>query len=160
MNPAWAIRLSGVHVLQSSHHTKEKIMNTVTYITDANAGRYLIVDYHYETVEEWFKQSLPSDESKELRQALIDATVRMYGEDRALLAANGFEINEIPLSYAEAINTRVFDEGDFADGSRDVIYNEIAAECELQGLTKGHADIWATLNVLKAIGGNVEKFLN
>ena len=59
-------------------------MNTVTYITDTKAHRYLIVDYHY----------------------------------------------------------------------------EIAAECELQGLTQGHADIWATLNVLKAIGGNVEKFLD
>lgn len=154
------MRAGGVSCIAILASHERKIMNTVTYITDANARRYLIVDYHYETVEEWFKQSLPSDESKELRQTLIDATVRMYDEDRALLAANGFEINEIPLSYAEAINTRVFDEGNFADGSRDVIYNEIAAECELQGLTKGHADIWATLNVLKAIGGNVEKFLD
>lgn len=137
-------------------------MNTVTYITDTNADRYLIVDYCYGTVEEWFKESLPGDEIEELRQALIDATVRMYSEDRELLTTNGFEINEIPLSYTEADNARVFGKYNFADS----ILNEIAAinaivdECEMQGLTDGYADIWATLTVLEAIGVNVEKFLD
>lgn len=138
-------------------------MNTVTYITDTNtdrSARYLILDGYYETVEEWFKESIPDDEIKELREALIDATVRMNGEDCELLVANGFKIDEIPLAYTEADDARVFGEYNFADGSRDSILNAISAECESQGLTNGHTDVWATLTVLEAIGGNVEKFLD
>lgn len=138
-------------------------MNTVTYITDTNTdrfARYLILDGYRETVEEWFEESLPGDEVEELREALIDAAVRMSGEDRALLVANGFGIDEIPLAYTEADDARVFGEYNFADGSRDGIYNAIAAECESQGLTDGYADIWETLTVLEEIGGNVARFLD
>ena len=138
-------------------------MSTVTYITDTNTDprtRYLILDGYRETVDDWFENSLPGDEVEELREALIDAAVRMTGEDRALLVANGFGIDEIPLAYTEADDARVFGEYNFADGSRDGIYNAIAAECEAWGLTDGYASVWETLTVLEEIGGNVERFLD
>ena len=138
-------------------------MSTVTYITDTNTDprtRYLILDGYRETVEDWFENSLPGDEVEELREALTDAAVRMSGEDRALLVANGFGIDEIPLAYTEADDARVFGEYNFADGSRDGIYNAIAAECEAWGLTDGYASVWETLTVLEEIGGNVERFLD
>ena len=138
-------------------------MSTVTYITDANTdrfARYLIVDGERETAEEWFEKSLPGDEIEELREALIDATVRMSGEDRALLVANGFGIDTIPLAYTEADDARVFGEYNVFDGGRDGIYNALAAECESQALTDGYADIWETLTVLEEIGGNVARFLD
>ena len=138
-------------------------MNTVTYITDTNTdrfARYLILDGYRETVEEWFKEGIPDDEIKELRETLIDAVVRMNGEDCELLAANGFTVTELPMAYTEADEARVFGEYNFADGSRDGILNAIAAECESRGLTDGYANVWATLTVLEAIGGDVEKFLN
>lgn len=135
---------------------------TVTYITDSadRFARYLIIDGDRETAEEWFETSLPGDEIEELREALIDAAVRMSGEDRALLVANGFGIDEIPLAYSEADDARVFGEYNTFDGGRDGIYNAIAAECESQGLTDGYADVWETLTVLEEIGGDVEKFLD
>lgn len=138
-------------------------MSTVTYITDTNTdrfARYLIVDGYRETAEEWFEESLPGDEIEELREALIEAAVRMSGEDRALLDANGFTVTDLPLAYTEADDARVFGEYNFADGSRDGIYNAIAAECEAWGLTDGYASVWETLTVLEEIGGNVEKFLD
>lgn len=138
-------------------------MSTVTYITDTNTDprtRYLILDGYRESVEDWFENSLPGDEVEELREALIDAAVRMTGEDRALLVANGFGIDEIPLAYTEADDARVFGEYNFADGSRDGIYNAIAAECEAWGLTDGYASVWETFTVLEEIGGNVERFLD
>ena len=138
-------------------------MNTITYITDTNTdrfARYLILDGQRETAEEWFEKSLPGDEIEDLREALIDATVRMSGEDRELLASNGFKIDEIPLAYTEADDARVFGEYNVFDGGRDGIYNALAAECESQALTDGYADIWETLTVLEEIGGNVEKFLD
>lgn len=138
-------------------------MSTVTYITDTNAdrfARYLIIDGERETAEEWFEASLPGDEVEELREALIDAAVRMSGEDRELLASNGFKITEVPLAYTEADEARIFGEYNFADGSRDGILTAIAAECESQGLTDGYASPWETLTVLEEIGGDVEKFLD
>lgn len=140
-------------------------MSTVTYITDSNAdrfarSRYLIVDGQRETVAEWFEDSLPRDEFKDLREALIEAAVRMSGEDRALLDANGFEITDLPLAYTDADEDRVFGEYNVFDGGRDGIYNAIDAECESWGLTDGYADVWETLTVLEEIGGDVEKFLD
>lgn len=138
-------------------------MSTVTYITDTNTDphtRCLILDGQRETAEEWFEKSLPGDEIEELREALIEAAVRMTGEDRALLDANGFTVTDLPLAYTEADDARVFGEYNFADGSRDGIYNAIAAECEAWGLTDGYASVWETLTVLEEIGGNVEKFLD
>jgi len=139
-------------------------MNTiVTYIADTNTDprtRYLIVDGERETVEEWFEKSLPGDEVEELREALIDAAVRMSGEDRALLDANGFTVADLPLAYTEADEARVFGECNVFDGGRDGIYNAIAAECEAWGLTDGYASVWETLTVLEEIGGNVARFLD
>lgn len=136
---------------------------TVTYITDTNTDRsasYLILDGYRETYEDWFETSLPGDEIADFREALIDAAVRMTGEDRALLVANGFGIDEIPLAYTEADDARIFGEYNVFDGSRDGIYNAIAAECEAWGLTDGYASVWETLTVLEEIGGNVERFLD
>lgn len=138
-------------------------MSTVTYITDTNADprtRYLVLDGYRETYEEWFEKSLPGDEIADFREALIDAAVRMTGEDRELLVANGFGIDEIPLAYTEADDARVFGEYNVFDGGRDGIYNAIAAECEAWGLTDGYASVWETLTVLEEIGGNVERFLD
>jgi len=138
-------------------------MNTVSYIIDTNTdrfARYLIIDGQRETAEEWFEKSLPGDEIEELRVALIEAAVRMSGEDRELLVANGFAINELPLAYTEADEDRVFGEYNVFDGGRDGIYNAIAAECESQALTDGYADVWETLTVLEEIGGDVAKFLD
>lgn len=138
-------------------------MSTVTYITDTNAdpySRYLIVDGQRETVEEWFETALPGDEVEELREALATAAVRLSGEDRELLASNGFKIAEIPLAYTEADEACVFGEYNVFDGGRDGIYNAIAAECEAWGLTDGYASVWETLTVLEEIGGNVERFLD
>lgn len=138
-------------------------MNIVTYITDTNAdpcSRYLIVDGQRETAEDWFETALPGDEVAELREALTTAAVRLTGEDRELLASNGFTITELPLAYTEADEDRVFGEYNVFDGGRDGIYNAIDAECEAWGLTDGYADIWETLTVLEEIGGNVERFLD
>lgn len=137
-------------------------MSTVTYIADSTDvhARYLILDGERETAEEWFEKSLPGDEIEELREALIDAAVRMSGEDRALLVANGFGIAELPLAYTEADEDRVFGEYNVFDGGRDGIYNALAAECESQGLTDGYASVWETLTVLEEIGGNVARFLD
>ena len=137
-------------------------MSTVTYIADSTDvhARYLILDGERETAEEWFEKSLPGDEIEELREALIDAAVRMSGEDRALLVANGFGIAELPLAYTEADEDRVFGEYNVFDGGRDGIYNAIAAECEAWGLTDGYASVWETLTVLEDIGGNVARFLD
>ena len=55
---------------------------------------------------------------------------------------------------------RVFGEYNVFDGSRDGIYNAIAAECQSQDLTDGYASVWETLTVLEEIGGNVKKFIN
>lgn len=135
---------------------------TVTYVADSadTFARYLIIDGQRETAEEWFEKSLPGDEVEELREAIIDAAIRMSGEDRALLDANGFTVTDLPLAYTEADDARVFGEYNVFDGGRDGIYNAIAAECESQALTDGYADIWETLTVLEEIGGNVEKFLD
>nr|DAU83103.1 MAG TPA: hypothetical protein [Caudoviricetes sp.] len=135
---------------------------TVTYIADSadTFARYLIIDGQRETAKEWFEKSLPGDEVEELREALIDAAVRMSGEDRALLDANGFTVADLPLAYTEADESRVFGEYNVFDGGRDGIYNAIAAECESQALTDGYASVWETLTVLEEIGGNVERFLD
>lgn len=138
-------------------------MSTITYITDTNAdphSRYLIIDGQRETAEEWFETVLPGDEVEDLREALTAAAVRLTGEDRELLASNGFKIAEIPLAYTEDDDSRVFGKYNVFDGGLEGIYNAIAAECEAWGLTDGCTSIWETLTVLEEIGGNVSKFLD
>ena len=138
-------------------------MSTVTYITDTNAdpySRYLIIDGQRETAEDWFETALPGDEVEDLREALTAAAVRLTGEDRELLASNGFTVADLPLAYTEADDARVFGEGNIFDGGRDGIYNAIDAECEAWGLTDGYVSVWETLTVLKEIGGNADRFLD
>ena len=70
-------------------------MNPVTYITAANADTdRLAIDGDREAATAWFETSLPGDEVEELREALIEAALRMNGEDRELLASNGYEVVE------------------------------------------------------------------
>ena len=107
-------------------------MNTVTYITDTNTDRFarhLIVKCYRETAKEWFEKSLPGDEVEELRAALTEAAVRMTGEDRELLASNGFIVTVLPLAYTDADDARVFGDYNYFDGSREGIYNAISSEC-------------------------------
>ena len=134
-------------------------MNAYMIDTNTNADR-LPLDGNRETATAWFEANLPGDEIADFREALIDAAVRMSGEDRALLVANGFGIDEIPLAYTEADDARVFGEYNVFDGGLDGIYNAISGECESRGLTDGYADIWETLTVLEEIGGDVERFLD
>lgn len=138
-------------------------MNTVTYIADSaddHFARYLIIDGQRETAAEWFENTLPGDEVEELREALIDAAVRMTGEDQELLSSNGFIITEIPLAYTEADDARVFGEYNVFDGGRDGIYNAIASECNACGITDGYSSVWEKLTVLEELGGAFERFLD
>ena len=64
-------------------------------IIDTNADTdKLIADGDRETAAAWFEAALPGDEIADLREALIEAAARMSGEDRELLASNGFKITE------------------------------------------------------------------
>ena len=64
-------------------------------ITDTNANiNNLIADGDRETAAAWFEANLPGDEIADLREALIEAATRMSGEDRELLASNGYKITE------------------------------------------------------------------
>ena len=84
----------------------------------------------------------------------------MSGEDRELLASNGFTVTELPLAYTDDDDARLFGEYNVFDWGRDGILNAISAECESQGLTDGYANIWETLTVLEEVGGDVAKFLD
>ena len=69
-------------------------MNT-SYLIDTNDNTdRLALDGDREAAGAWFETSLPGDEVEELREALIEAAVRLTGEDRALLASNGYEAVE------------------------------------------------------------------
>jgi len=66
-----------------------------TYMIDTNADiNLLALDGDREAATAWFETSLPGDEVEELREALIEAAVRLTGEDRELLASNGYAIVE------------------------------------------------------------------
>ena len=66
-----------------------------TYMIDTNADiNLLALDGDREAIAAWFETSLPGDEVEELREALIEAAVRLTGEDRELLASNGYAIVE------------------------------------------------------------------
>lgn len=66
----------------------------ITYMIDTNAADILALalDGDRETATAWFEKSLPGDEVADFREALITAAVRLTGEDRELLAANGYAI--------------------------------------------------------------------
>lgn len=70
-------------------------MNPVTALTDTNADTdRLAIDGDREAATAWFEANFPGDEVEELREALIEAALRMNGEDRELLASNGYEAVE------------------------------------------------------------------
>lgn len=68
-------------------------MNTYMIDTNANIDR-LPLDGDREAATAWFEANLPGDEIADFREALIDAAVRMTGEDREFLASNGYKIVE------------------------------------------------------------------
>ena len=68
-------------------------MNTYLIDTNDDTDR-LALDGDREAATAWFETSLPGDEVSELREALIEAAVRLTGEDRELLASNGYAIIE------------------------------------------------------------------
>ena len=63
-------------------------------ITDTYAETSINITADAEELRAWFEASLPGDEIKDLREALIEAAGRMTGEDRELLASSGYEITE------------------------------------------------------------------
>lgn len=66
-----------------------------TYLIDTNADiNRLALDGDRETANAWFEANLPGDEIADYREALIEAAVRLNGEDRELLASNGYAIVE------------------------------------------------------------------
>ena len=68
-------------------------MNTYMIDTNADSDR-LLIDGDRETAAAWFETALPGDEVADFREALIEAAVRMSGEDREFLASNGYKIVE------------------------------------------------------------------
>lgn len=68
-------------------------MNTYMIDTNAETDR-LLIDGDREAAAAWFEANLPGDEVADFREALIDAAVRMTGEDREFLASNGYKIVE------------------------------------------------------------------
>ena len=68
-------------------------MNAYMIDTNADADR-LPLNGDRETAAAWFETSLPGNEIADFREALIEAAVRLTGEDRELLASNGFAIIE------------------------------------------------------------------
>ena len=68
-----------------------------TYLIDTNADINLLalaLDGDRETATAWFEANLPGDDVADFREALIEAAIRLSGEDRALLDANGYAIVE------------------------------------------------------------------
>lgn len=67
-----------------------------TYMIDTNTADLLALalDGDRDAATAWFEANLPGDEVSELREALIEAAVRLTGEDRELLASNGYAIVE------------------------------------------------------------------
>ena len=66
-------------------------MNTYMIDTNADTDR-LTLDGDREATAAWFEANLPGDEIADFREALIDAAIRMTGEDREFLASNGYKI--------------------------------------------------------------------
>ena len=68
-------------------------MNAYLIDTNADTDR-LLLDGDRETAAAWFEANLPGDEVADFREALIEAATRLTGEDRELLASNGYKITE------------------------------------------------------------------
>jgi hypothetical protein len=87
----------------------QNMTNTVTYLTDTNhePHSHYILDEHDQRIDTylrfWFEGEdvLPGDEVADFREALIQAAVRLNGEDREFLASNGFVLTSIPVVWDE-----------------------------------------------------------
>nr|DAK09794.1 MAG TPA: hypothetical protein [Caudoviricetes sp.] len=79
---------------ETGSHRRPKRKTEMFTITDTYAETSINTTADAEELQAWFEESLPGDEIKDLREALIEAAVRMTGEDRELLASNGYEITE------------------------------------------------------------------
>ena len=68
-------------------------MNAYMIDTNADTDR-LLLDGDCEATAAWFEANLPGDEIADFREALITAAVRLTGEDREMLASNGYKVVE------------------------------------------------------------------
>ena len=68
-------------------------MNAYMIDTNADADR-LPLNGDREATAAWFEANLPGDEIADFREALITAAVRLTGEDREMLASNGYKVVE------------------------------------------------------------------
>ena len=134
----------------------QNMTNTVTYITDTNHdphSHYILSedDQWYDAdLREWFEEDvLPGDEIADFREALIRAAVRLNGEDREFLAANGFILTTIP---------EVWDENNlwlpYSTQIIDISYEILKALMKYR-VIRGHADTFRTLSVLEHMGSAI-----
>ena len=134
----------------------QNMTNTVTYITDTNHdphSHYILDEddkWDDADLREWFEEDvLPGDEIADFREALIRATVRLSGEDREFLAANGFVLTTIPVVWDEnnlwlPYSTQIID-----------ISYEILKALMKYRVIRGHADTFRTLSVLEHMGSSI-----
>lgn len=130
--------------------------NTVTYITDTNYDphTHYILDendqWYDAALREWFEEDvLPGDEIADFREALIQAAMRLNGEDREFLASNGFILTTIPMIWNEnnlwlPYSTQIID-----------ISYEILKALMKYRVIRGHADTFRTLSVLEYMGSAI-----
>ena len=130
--------------------------NTVTYLTDTNHDphTHYILDEHDQRMDIflrfWFEGEdvLPGDEIADFREALIRAAMRLNGEDREFLAANGFIVHEISLEPDDSDSLHIY----YMFLTRTEGYDShkaVLSECEKRGITPGYADIHKTLAVME-----------
>lgn len=130
--------------------------NTVTYLTDTNHDphTHYILDEHDQRSDTflrlWFEGEdvLPGDEIRDFREALIQAAMRLNGEDCEMLAANGFIVHEISLEPDDSDSLHIY----YMFLTRTEGYDShkaVLSECEKRGITPGYADIHKTLAVME-----------
>lgn len=134
-------------------------MRTVTYITDVATDTHLMLDYIPETSRKWFRAIFPGDEVANLREAFIQASLRLTGEDRELLASNGFAVKTIRVLYSEN-NASVFSEDIPEDGPLYGAFSEVDNLCGVYGITTGYSGIYSILSVMDDLGIDIQKFID
>lgn len=134
-------------------------MLTVTYITDVATDTHLMLDDIPETSRKWFRAIFPGDKVANLREALIQASLRLTGEDRELLTSNGFAVKTIRVLYSEN-NASVFSEDVPEDGPLYGAFSEVDNLCEVYGITTGYHGIYSILSVMDDLGIDIQKFID
>ena len=143
----------------------QNMTNTVTYITDTNHDPHS----HYILSEDdkwddtylrlWFESEdvLPGNEIADFREALIRAAVRLNGEDREFLAANGFVLTTIPVVWNENNLRFPFSITPFN------VLSEMSKACLKYKVTHGHAsnshELGVILSVLEHMGSDIISIL-